>query len=107
MKIVIIIGIILLIIVSVWYAKKKGVNAEYYPTQKTAIVFDTIDNPVDFGYKMIWIAIKTNQKNRLAEIINLQQIQTFSLYPLSNLSFCSKGICFFEELTILELSQNL
>ena len=75
MKTFIIIGVILLIIVSVWYAKKTGANAEYYPTQKTTIASDTIDKPVGFGYKMIWIAIKTNQKNRLAEIINLQQIQ--------------------------------
>ena len=75
MKIVIIIGIILLIIVSIWYAKKTGANSEYYSTQKTAIASDTIDNPVGFGYKMIWIAVKTNQKNRLAEIIKLEQIQ--------------------------------
>lgn len=34
-----------------------------------------IDVPIDFGYKSIWVAVKTNQKSRLAEIINLKQIR--------------------------------
>lgn len=33
------------------------------------------DSVTDFGYKMVWIAVKTSQKNRLAEIINLKRIR--------------------------------
>tara|TARA_R110002033_G_scaffold170843_1_gene214467 strand:- start:1621 stop:2346 length:726 start_codon:yes stop_codon:yes gene_type:complete len=74
MKVLIIIGIVLLILVSVWYAKKTGVNSEFHQP-KTIVVSDTLDNPIDFGFKMVWIAVKTNQKNRLAEIINLKRFK--------------------------------
>ncbi|PKB43072.1 LOW QUALITY PROTEIN: hypothetical protein AX016_1255 [Cellulophaga sp. RHA19] len=75
MKFLIIIGIVLLIIISVWYAKKTGVNSEFHNKQKALTVSDTIDNPLDFGYKMVWIAVKTNQKKKLAEIIKLKSIK--------------------------------
>ncbi|WP_300020659.1 hypothetical protein [uncultured Maribacter sp.] len=75
MKVLIIIGVVLLILVSVWYAKKTGANSEFHSKNKILVVSDTIDNAVDFGYKMVWIAVKTNQKNRLAEIINLRNFK--------------------------------
>ena len=43
-----------------------------YKLPSPSIQTDTI---LDFGYKMVWIAVKTNQKNRLAEIINLKRIR--------------------------------
>ena len=75
MKVFIIIGIVLLILISVWYAKKSGANAEFHNNQKPLKVSDSTDKPVNFGYKMVWIAVKTNQKNRLAEIIKLKNIK--------------------------------
>lgn len=73
MKVLIIIGIVLLVLISVWYAKKTGINSEFHNNQKALATSDTIDKPLDFGYKMVWIAVKTNQKKRLAEIIKLKK----------------------------------
>lgn len=73
MKVVIIIGIVLLVLVSVWYAKKTGINSEFHNKQKALAVSNILDKPLDFGYKMVWIAVKTNQKKRLAEIIKLKK----------------------------------
>tara|TARA_R110002050_G_scaffold287219_1_gene438283 strand:+ start:80 stop:799 length:720 start_codon:yes stop_codon:yes gene_type:complete len=73
MKIFIITGIITLIAISVWYAKKKGVTAEF---KTESIKIETkIDSPIDFGYKTVWIAVKTDNKQRVAEILKLKNIQ--------------------------------
>ncbi len=62
-----------LIVVSVWYAKRNGVTAEYRSEPKE--ILTELDNPSDFGYKMVWIAVKTNNKQRIAEILGLKNIQ--------------------------------
>lgn len=74
MKILIILGIIAFIAFSVWLAKRNGVTTEFESKQ---IEFLTNpDDPIDFGYKMVWIAIKTDNKKRIAEILELKNIQT-------------------------------
>ena len=74
MKILIIIGIIVLIAFSVWYAKRNGVTAEYKSEEKD--ILTNPDEPVDFGYKMVWIAVKTGNKERISQILELKNIQT-------------------------------
>ena len=32
-----------------------------------------IDEPIDFGYKIVWFAIKTDNKEKIAEILNLKR----------------------------------
>ncbi len=73
MKILIVTGIIALILISVWYAKKKGVTSEFKP-EKIKIETEK-DDPIDFGYKTVWIAVKTDNKQRVAEILKLKNIQ--------------------------------
>lgn len=73
MKILVIIGIIALIVISVWYAKKKSVKAEF-KTETTKIETEK-DSPIDFGYKIVWIAVRTDNKQRVAEILKLKNIQ--------------------------------
>ena len=73
MKILIIVGIVGFVAFSIWYAKRKGITAEYESKQKE--ILTEPDNPIEFGYKMFWIAAKTNNKKRIAEILNLKITQ--------------------------------
>ncbi|SFT40014.1 hypothetical protein SAMN05216474_0349 [Lishizhenia tianjinensis] len=73
MKILIITGIIALIMILVWYAKKNGVTSEFKP--ETIKIETEKDSPIDFGYKTVWIAVKTNNKQRISEILKLKNIQ--------------------------------
>jgi len=73
MKILIILGIIAFIIFSVWYAKRNGVTGEYEPKPK--IILTEKDKPIDFGYKSIWIAVKTDNKSELAKILGLKNVK--------------------------------
>lgn len=59
--------------ISIWYAKKKGVTAEFKP--ETIKIETEKDSPIDFGYKTVWIAVKTDNKQRVAEILKLKNIQ--------------------------------
>jgi predicted MPP superfamily phosphohydrolase len=70
MKTILIIGIIAFIALSIWIAKRNGITTEY--KAKSKLIVTENDNPVDFGYKIVWIAIKTNNKQRIAEILNLK-----------------------------------
>lgn len=74
MKILIILGIIGFIAFSVWIAKRNGVTAEY--KSKEIEISTNPDDPIDFGYKIVWIAIKTDNKERIAEILELKNIQS-------------------------------
>ena len=74
MKILIILGIIAFIIFSVWIAKRNGVTAEY--KSKEFEILTNPDKPIDFGYKTVWIAVKTDNKERIAEILELKNIQS-------------------------------
>ncbi|TVZ08684.1 hypothetical protein JM80_1184 [Cellulophaga sp. RHA_52] len=69
MKVVIIIGIVLLVLVSVWYANKTGINSEFHNKQKALAVSNILYKPLDFGYKMVWIAVKTKENMAAVEIL--------------------------------------
>ena len=70
MKILLIIGIIAFIGLSIWFAKRKEITAEYKP--KSKLILTENDNPVDFGYKTVWLAVKTDNKKRISEILKLK-----------------------------------
>ena len=74
MKILIITSIITFIAFSIWYAKKKGITAEYKSESKKIDIEK--DKPIDFGYKTVWIAVKTDNKERIVEILGLKNIQS-------------------------------
>ncbi len=61
-KIILIIGIVIFILFSIWYAKKKGLTSSYKSNYKPIKILKKLDNPFDFGYKIVWIAVKTNKK---------------------------------------------
>ena len=70
MKILLIIAIIAFIALSIWFAKRKGITDEYNPKSKLILIEN--DNPVDFGYKTVWLAVKTDNKKRISEILKLK-----------------------------------
>lgn len=72
MKIVILIGIIAFISFSIWYAKKSGITSEYSKESKVKEVSTLQDKPIDFGYKIVWIAVKTDDKIEVANILKLK-----------------------------------
>lgn len=74
MKILIIIGIIAFISFSVWIAKRNGVTSEF--KSKDIEISTHPDEAIDFGYKMVWIAAKTDKKERIAEILELKNIKS-------------------------------
>lgn len=74
MKILIITSIIIFIAFSIWYAKKNGVTEEYKSESKKNDIEK--DHPIDFGYKTVWIAVKTGNKERIVEILGLKNIQS-------------------------------
>ncbi|MBN1982735.1 MAG: hypothetical protein JW795_14475, partial [Chitinivibrionales bacterium] len=39
------------------------------------VIDTTEDKPIGFGYKSKWIAVRTNDKNKTAELLNLKNIQ--------------------------------
>lgn len=73
MKILIVVGIVALFTFSVWYAKKKGATAVIKPESIT--VQTELDTPIDFGYKIFWFAVKTDQKQNVASILDLKNMQ--------------------------------
>lgn len=73
MKTLIIIGIVAFIILSIWIAKRNGVTAQYAKEPK--VVLTPKDIPIDFGYKTVWLAVKSNDKKRIIEILDLKNIQ--------------------------------
>lgn len=70
MKILIIIGIVGFVAFSVWYAKRNGATAQYQSEPKN--ILTEKDNPVDFGYKIVWLAVKTDSKSELSKILGLK-----------------------------------
>lgn len=73
MKTLIILVIIAFIALSIWYAKRNGVTAAYKSEEIEVSI--NPDEPIDFGYKTVWIAVKTNNKERVAAILELKNIQ--------------------------------
>ena len=70
MKILILSGIVAFIAFSVWYAKRNGATAEYKSEPKKVLTEQ--DKPIDFGYKIVWIAVKTDNKSELSKILGLK-----------------------------------
>jgi len=70
MKILIIFGIVAFIAFSVWYAKRNGATAEH--KSETKKILTEQDKPIDFGYKIVWIAVKTDNKSELLKILGLK-----------------------------------
>lgn len=69
MKILLITGIIAFITISIWIAKKNEVK----PASKK--ILNQQDKPIDFGYKMVWIAVKTNNKSEISKILELKNVK--------------------------------
>jgi hypothetical protein len=72
----IIIGLIVIAVISVTLYKKKSSSGQtYYPSTVPSTVDKTVpDSAVGFGYKCMWFAVKSDNKNRLAEILKLKNI---------------------------------
>ncbi|WP_298311332.1 hypothetical protein [uncultured Aquimarina sp.] len=71
MKILFVIGIVALIVFSIWYAKRKELETK----SKSNTIKTNLDEPIGFGYKICWIAVKTDKKEELAEILKLKNTQ--------------------------------
>ncbi|MBS7231346.1 hypothetical protein KHA90_09940 [Flavobacterium psychroterrae] len=76
MNIFIIIGIIAFISFTVWLAKQNGITAKYKSDSKLTIISTNPDTPIDFGFKTVWIAVSTDDKIALAEILDLKDTQS-------------------------------
>lgn len=72
MKILILLAITGFIAFSVWYAKRNGVTAKYRYVPESKNNLTKKDIPIDFGYKVVWIAVKTEKKLELSNILNLK-----------------------------------
>ncbi|QES87343.1 hypothetical protein [Rhizosphaericola mali] len=72
----IIIGLIVIAVFALTFYKKRHLSEQaYYPSIVPSTVDKTIpDSAVGFGYKCMWFAVKTDNKNRLAEILKLKNI---------------------------------
>jgi hypothetical protein len=72
----IIIGVVIIVIIVLALLRKKTPqNLTYYPTNVSSTADKTIpDSAVNFGYKCMWFAVKTNNQKRLAEILNIKNI---------------------------------
>ncbi len=67
--------IIIAIFAMTLYTKKASPGKTYYPSRVPPTVDKTVpDQPEGFGYKCVWFAVKTDNKNRLAEILQLTNI---------------------------------
>ena len=76
-KILLISGIVAVIAISVWIAKNNE-NKEI-KEDTIATILDTVpDTPLAFGYKCMWFAVKTEDKDRVAKVLNLKNIKPSS-----------------------------
>lgn len=73
-KLKILLGIIAFIAFSIWYSKRKGITTIH--EEEKNIQFKTdLDEPIGFGYKNFWIAVKSDNKEKIAEIIGLKNLR--------------------------------
>ena len=68
--IVMVIGLIIYLIRS---QNKNNSGVSKSNTHKPTVL--SIDTPVNFGYKCMWIAVKTNNKERIAQVLGLKNRQ--------------------------------
>ena len=70
----IIIGIIVFALITI-YRHKSSPSPTYYSSPVPLIADQTIlDSAVSFGYKCVWFAIKTGNKNKVAKILELKNV---------------------------------
>jgi len=76
MTIGIIIGVILIAFIAIkFYKKKTSIEQAYYLTSASSTADKNVpDTAQSFGYKCMWFAVKTDNMNRLAEILKLKNI---------------------------------
>ncbi|WP_276975780.1 hypothetical protein [Flavobacterium filum] len=72
----ILIGLIAVVGIALILLKKKFTPEQtYYPSAFSSTVDKSIpDSAVSFGYKCVWFAVKTDKKNKLAEILKLKNL---------------------------------
>ncbi|MCF7560575.1 hypothetical protein L3X39_07990 [Sabulilitoribacter multivorans] len=73
MKILILSGIVAFIAFSVWSAKRNGATTQYKSEPKKVLTEQ--DKAIDFGYKIVWIAVKTDNKSKLSKILELKNLR--------------------------------
>lgn len=73
MKVLLIIAIVAFIFLSIWIAKRNNVTAQF--TKEPKLILIEKDTSIDFGYKTAWIAVKTSDKKRIIEILDLKNTQ--------------------------------
>ncbi len=70
-KILLLSGIFIVIVTSVWIARKKE-SQDF--AKNSLVVSDTIeDKPISFGYKCMWFAIKTTEQEKVAQLLGLKK----------------------------------
>jgi hypothetical protein len=76
----IIIGLIVIAVITLtFYKKQSSTRKRYYPSTVPSTVDKTVpDSAIGFGYKCMWFAVKTDNKNRVAEILKLKNISDCS-----------------------------
>ena len=74
--IILLIILVLIIVLTTQYAKKRGIKA-IYPIDdfKTIGVSILPDNPIGFGYKSRWIAVKSGNQVSVANALELINVQ--------------------------------
>lgn len=70
----IIVVIVIAVIAVTLYKKKTSPRPTYYPSVSSSVDRTVPDSAVGFGYKCMWIAVKTGKKIRLAEILKLKNL---------------------------------
>lgn len=74
-KYLLISGIIVIVVLSIWVAKASIVKENNY-IKSNEVVFDTIDNkPVSFGYKCVWFAVKSSNTEEVANALHLKNVK--------------------------------
>lgn len=68
------VAIIVIILRSVFKKKSSSEQSTNSPNLQLKIDKTVADSAISFGYKCMWFAVKTDNKNRLAEILKLKNI---------------------------------
>lgn len=58
---------------SFWYAKRSKAIAKYQHKPKNILTEQ--DEPIEFGYKIAWIAVKTDNKLKLSKILGIKDLR--------------------------------
>jgi hypothetical protein len=73
MKIVIIILIVAVFGLIIYQCNAKKSNKDMGQVNNNNQLSLRVDTPISFGYKCMWIAVKTNNKEKVAEILGLKE----------------------------------